>query len=96
MPASDDTYLELTSGVATDPRERRYGSLFSERLRRAVGRLVLETTAESIWLIDVAARTTFVNRRMASLLGYTVEEMIGRPIFDFLDRSRWQIAEQNL
>ena len=33
---------------------------------------------------------------MASLLGYTVEEMIGRPIFDFLDRARWQVAEQNL
>ena len=96
MQRSDDTYVELTSRAATDELEDGCVSLFSERIRHAVGSLVLETTAESIWLIDAAARTTFVNRRMASLLGYTVEEMIGRPIFDFLDRARWQLAEQNL
>jgi PAS domain S-box-containing protein len=68
----------------------------AKRLRRSVADLVLETTAESIWLIDAEARTTFVNRRLARLLGYTEEEMIGRPIFDFLDKARWETARQNL
>jgi PAS domain S-box-containing protein len=68
----------------------------SEALRRMVGDLVLETTAEGIWLIDGDARTTFVNRRLAQLLGYTEEEMIGEPIFSFIDRERWPVTERNL
>jgi PAS domain S-box-containing protein len=68
----------------------------SETLRRMVADLVLETTAEGIWLIDGDARTTFVNPRLARLLGYTVEEMLGEPIFTFIDRERWPVAERNL
>ena len=61
-----------------------------------VAKLVLDTTTEGIWLIDTEARTTFVNQRIADLLGYSRQEMIGRPVFDFLDRERWPIARQNL
>jgi len=68
----------------------------SETLRRMVADLVLETTAEGIWLIDRDARTTFVNPRLARLLGYTADEMIGEPIFTFIDRERWPVAERNL
>jgi len=68
----------------------------SETLRRMVADLVLETTTEGIWLIDGDARTTFVNPRLAWLLGYTAEEMIGEPIFTFIDRERWPVAERNL
>ena len=68
----------------------------SETLRRMVADLVLETTAEGIWLIDGEARTTFVNPRLARLLGYTTEEMLGEPIFTFIDRERWPVAERNL
>jgi PAS domain S-box-containing protein len=96
MSHSDDAHLDLRSQAATAVPEENPGSPFSERLRRAVADLVLETTAESIWLIDAQARTTFVNQEMASLLGYTEEEMIGRSIFEFLDPLRWPVAEQNL
>jgi PAS domain S-box-containing protein len=96
VAAGDETRFELSSQQGKTLQELNSGSPIPERLRRAVADLVLETTAESIWLIDARARTTFVNRRMASLLGYTEEEMIGRPIFDFLERSRWQAAEENL
>jgi PAS domain S-box-containing protein len=68
----------------------------SETLRRMVADLVLETTTEGIWLIDSDARTTFVNPRLARLLGYTAEEMIGESIFTFIDRERWPVAERNL
>ena len=68
----------------------------SETLRRMVADLVLETTTEGIWLIDGDARTTFVNPRLAWLLGYTADEMIGEPIFTFIDRERWPVAERNL
>ena len=61
-----------------------------------VADLVLETTAEGIWLIDAEARTTFVNRSLAHLLGYTEREMIGTSIFSFIGRARWPAAQRNL
>jgi PAS domain S-box-containing protein len=79
--------------ATTAPQEH---TAVSETLRRMVADLVLETTAEGIWLIDGDARTTFVNRRLAQLLGYTEEEMLGEPIFSFIDRERWPVAERNL
>lgn len=43
-----------------------------ERYRR-----ILETASEGIWTVDTEDRTTFVNRAMAEMLGYSVEEMTG-------------------
>jgi PAS domain S-box-containing protein len=49
-----------------------------ERHRRLV-----ETANEGIWLIDTKARTTLVNQRMATMLGYQPSEMVGRSVMDF-------------
>jgi PAS domain S-box-containing protein len=68
----------------------------SETVRRMVADLVLETTADGIWLIDAEARTTFVNRRLADLLGYSEQEMLGVSIFSFIERARWPAAQRNL
>jgi len=48
---------------------------------------IVETAYEGIWKVDTDFITSFVNGRMAELLGYTAEEMIGRPLFDFLFES---------
>ncbi|OPY26520.1 MAG: putative diguanylate cyclase [Methanocella sp. PtaU1.Bin125] len=40
-------------------------------------RQLVETANEGIWVIDMNNRTTFVNSRLADMLGYRVEEMIG-------------------
>lgn len=48
---------------------------------------IVETAYEGIWKLDAEFTTSFVNGRMAQLLGYTVEEMLGRPVFDFLFES---------
>jgi PAS domain S-box-containing protein len=47
----------------------------------------VETAYEGIWKVDTDFITSFVNGRMAELLGYTVEEMLGRSLFDFLFES---------
>jgi PAS domain S-box-containing protein len=47
-------------------------------------RRIVETTTEGIWEIDAQFQTTYVNRRMADLLGYTPEEMLGQPLHRFL------------
>lgn len=58
-----------------------------EALRQSEQRLrtMVQTTHEGIWTLDANDRTSFVNARMAAMLGYTVEEMLGRPVSDFLD-----------
>ena len=65
-------------------------------LRAMVAKLVFETTAEAIWLIDAQARTTFVNRHAAELLGYAEDEMLGMHVFQLMDEERKPIAQQNL
>lgn len=69
-------------------------------------RNIVETTSEGVWMIDADHQTTYVNRRMAEMLGYTVAEMLGRPVQDFVapaehrgmhegfERRRAGVAEQ--
>jgi len=59
-----------------------------ERYRRLV-----DTANEGIWTINAEGRIDYVNRRMAEMLGYSVEEILDRHIFEFMDevsRSLWQ------
>jgi len=40
-------------------------------------RNIVETANEGIWVVDAERRTTYVNSKMAEMLGYSVHEMIG-------------------
>ncbi|MDD1666103.1 MAG: PAS domain S-box protein, partial [Methanomicrobiales archaeon] len=53
---------------------------------------LVEIAQEGIWLIDEHALTTFVNPRMAQMLGYTGEEMLGRHPYSFMDERGAGIA----
>ena len=57
---------------------------------------ILENLHEGIWIIDEDANTILVNSRMAEMLGYTVDEMLGKPIFSFLDEYDTVIATRAL
>jgi PAS domain S-box-containing protein len=39
---------------------------------------LLETIQEGIWVIDADSNTTFVSPKMAEILGYEIDEMIGK------------------
>src|SRR6202140_5403709 len=63
-----------------------------ERYRR-----IVETADEGIWVIDAQNMTTFVNPRMAEMLGWTVDEMGGRSVLSFLDAdARASFADNQL
>jgi PAS domain S-box-containing protein len=47
------------------------------RASEARYRQIVETTSEGVWVVDADDRTTFVNARMAEMLGHTVEDMLG-------------------
>lgn len=49
-------------------------------------RQIVELANEGIWVLDKNAIVRFVNPRMAEMLGYNPEEMIGRSIYDFVNK----------
>jgi PAS domain S-box-containing protein len=72
--------VALVEDVTEQKRAERALRDSEERFRRMV-----EIAAEGIWIVDTNGKTNFVNGRMASILGYTKDEMLGRLCFDFLD-----------
>jgi PAS domain S-box-containing protein len=58
-------------------------------------RQIVETAREGIWVIDEEGRTTYVNHRTIEMLGYSLEEMLGRVSFDFLEGESVTRAKKN-
>jgi diguanylate cyclase (GGDEF)-like protein/PAS domain S-box-containing protein len=82
----------------SDTLIRRKNRQYEQDLResRERYRLIVETANEGIWQIDESDRTVFVNRRMAEMLGYTVDEMMGQVLFSFMDDEWKKVAEANI
>lgn len=59
-------------------------------------RRIIETTTEGVWILDDHNQTTFVNHRMAQMLGYSIEEMKDRSLFDFIISEDYALADLNL
>ncbi|MEY2476897.1 MAG: hypothetical protein QOG87_2212 [Actinomycetota bacterium] len=55
-------------------------------------RMIIKTAGEGIWIIDAVGITTFVNGRMAAMLGYTAAEMVGTPALAYMDVEGQAIA----
>jgi PAS domain S-box-containing protein len=82
-------------GVVQDTTERH---LADEGLRASEERYrrIVENTSEGVWLYDAAGTVTFMNERMAEMLGYTVAELVGRPIFALMAPSHRAEAEARM
>lgn len=59
-------------------------------------RRIVQTATEGIWILDKDNCTTFVNQQMATMLGYTIEEMLGATLFSFMDSEWVEIANAYL
>jgi two-component system, cell cycle sensor histidine kinase and response regulator CckA len=59
-------------------------------------RQIVSSCLEGVWMIDTGGVTSFVNRQMAAMLGYTEAEMTGRSVFDFVDQAARPQLEQSL
>ena len=81
--------LRVLLELASDDRAALERS--EERLRR-----IVYSAEEGIWEIDADARTSFVNPKMARLLGYTIEDMLGRPLTQFMDDEGRALLERNI
>jgi diguanylate cyclase (GGDEF)-like protein/PAS domain S-box-containing protein len=59
-------------------------------------RTIVETAQEGIWQIDAAGNTSFVNQKMADMLGYPLAAMQGQPLFTFMDDEGKALAARNI
>jgi PAS domain S-box-containing protein len=95
-PLSDRTIQEIeaiANFIALGIERQRQ----EEALRQSEERYrqIVETSREGIWVIDKQAKTSYCNPQMTAMLGYTVEEMQGRSLYEFMDISARQAAEEN-
>ena len=69
-----------------------------ERARRSLReqdaqyRFIVDNALEGIVALDKDGRVTFLNRRMAEMAGYRVEEVLGQPYLDFLAEDQFADA----
>ncbi|GEM_PF-4115225 len=59
-------------------------------------RYIVETAQEGIWVIDAQAKTTYVNTRMAEMLGYSEAEILGTSPLDFVNETYREEAKRYL
>jgi PAS domain S-box-containing protein len=92
---ADDGKLVRVDGIASDITERKQ---IEQALRESQEhyRQIIETAQEGIWAIDTNLRTTLANQHLADMLGYTIEEMIGRSVYEFMDEEGKAIAAKSL
>jgi len=57
---------------------------------------LLEAMQEGVWVIDHDESTTFVTPKMAGMLGYSAEEMMGKPLRGFVDERDVEICRRHL
>lgn len=79
-----------------DERQERQKAVESLRESERHYRQLIETAQEGVWVIDVNNHTTFVNKRLADMLGYPMEDMIGKSIYDFEDEEGKAISSKNI
>jgi len=79
---ADDLAFGIASVRLRVERQRMLEALQAseERYRR-----IVETAEEGICVLDEVGGTVFVNQKMAQMLGYTADEMLGSPILSYVD-----------
>ncbi len=75
------------SGIIRDISRRKQAERALDELRRR-HTLILTQAGEGIYGIDRHGLATFVNPRAAAMLGYSVEDLIGRPMHALLHHTR--------
>jgi PAS domain S-box-containing protein len=76
----------LASRISAVTRRRRTEAERSELAERL--RLLLESTSEGVFGIDLHAKCTFINAAALKLLGFSREELLGQPIHEFIHYRR--------
>jgi len=96
VPIQDATgKIKGLIGISRDITERKKAETelhnSEERYRQ-----IVETAQEGIWMIDENNKTTFVNKKMCEILGYSQNEMMSKELFSFMDEEGKRIAQESI
>jgi PAS domain S-box-containing protein len=90
------TQVEVrTHELAVETENHR---LDAQALRESEARFrhLVEAMGEGLWVVDAQGVTTFVNHRMAEMLGYESSSMVGQSLLDFMGKADIAQAKQYL
>jgi PAS domain S-box-containing protein len=79
----DDAGNRYVVGIIRDITARKH---HKRRLAESEARFrrIVETANEGVWAVDSLWRTTYANAVMGTMLGLAPQELLGRPVSDFL------------
>ena len=83
-------------GVLRTANRRLEVSLLKLRASEERYRRLIDTANEGIWTTNAEGRIDYVNQQMTQMLGYSVQEMLDRSVFDFMDEEARIEAKRNL
>jgi two-component system sensor histidine kinase/response regulator len=78
VPCGKSEYLAIVRDITDKKTIEERLSFSEEKYRR-----IFETSNEGILCIDAECRITLLNQKTADMLGYTIDEIVGKP-FEFL------------
>jgi len=91
-------WVQLTTSVvrAEDGTARYFVSQYEDLTERRAAqarlgeseeryRTVVDTAHDGICTVDAIGRITYANRRLASMLGYATNELVGQALFNFME-----------
>ncbi|MEP6834423.1 MAG: PAS domain S-box protein [Gemmatimonas sp.] len=91
LTEAEATVKAILSGeidAVVDPRSNSpvLLALAQKALRESEARYrsIVETANEGIWMMNFDSTITFVNQRLADMLGYRPSEVVGRSFYDFI------------
>ena len=82
---AQDRHQNATLLTPPPSPEDKYCSLASACVLPDCFRTIIDLAQEGIILLDGAARITFINKWLATMLGSKPEQLVGRPLSDFLE-----------
>jgi PAS domain S-box-containing protein len=83
-PSPDDLKVIGILSTAVAQEEERMESGQALRESEEKYRRIIDTSLEGVWIVDTESCISYVNSRMAELLGYRLEELTGRRVADFI------------
>lgn len=88
--------LDKTNSLLKEALAERQRIELALRESEAKYRTVVHTAKEGIWILDDKNRTTFVNDKIAEMLGYTPGEIIDKSLFHFMSKESQRVAKVHL
>lgn len=85
--------MPLIEGYGVEKNQSNYALKLSEIFasldheNKKISQDFMQTDLAGFWIFDRDHKTSVVNQKMANILGYTVDEMLGQPLEKFLDKS---------